>query len=43
LTHAEAPWRNARHGLAPTQRGNSQIQLGDMLEYYGGLVETTAT
>lgn len=37
LTHSEAPWKNARHGLAPGQRGNSEISLAAMAEYYGSL------
>jgi len=40
LTHAEAPWQNARTraGLSLGERGNSEITLDDMAEYYGGLV-----
>jgi uncharacterized phage-associated protein len=37
LTHSEPPWRNAREGMAPTERGNRAIELNDMAEYYGGL------
>ncbi len=39
LTHSEAPWRSARNRahLAPGERGNSQIPLADMSEFYGGL------
>ena len=39
LTHCEAPWRNARRraGLDPGERGNSQIKLDALAEYYGGL------
>lgn len=39
LTHREAPWRMARkrEGLASGERGNAEIRLGDMAEYYGGL------
>lgn len=39
LTHGEAPWLNAREraGLAPGERGDSEITLDDLAEYYGGL------
>lgn len=37
LTHAEAPWRDARRGLAPGERGHEEITLASMAEYYGGL------
>ena len=34
LTHAEEPWKNARKGLAPGERGNNEITHEAMLEYY---------
>jgi len=34
LTHAEEPWRNARIGLAPGERGNNEITHEAMYEYY---------
>lgn len=37
LTHMEAPWKDARKGLAPGERGNSVISTESMLEYYSGL------
>jgi uncharacterized phage-associated protein len=37
LTHMEAPWKNARAGLAPSDRANVEITLEAMSEYYGGL------
>lgn len=37
LTHQERPWREARAGLAPGQRGNRQIKLDALAEYYGSL------
>lgn len=37
LTHAEAPWRNARAGLPPGERGNTEVSLADMAEYYSSL------
>ena len=37
LTHHERPWKDAREGLSPTERGNSVISLESMAEYYGGL------
>lgn len=38
LTHMEAPWKNARAGLSPSERGNVEITLEAMSEYYGGLI-----
>lgn len=40
MTHAEAPWRNARRGLSDGERGNSVISLADMAEYYGSLPQS---
>jgi uncharacterized phage-associated protein len=37
LTHAEDPWRDARVGLRPGERGNREISPAAMAEYYGGL------
>ena len=37
LTHSEAPWRDARQGLAPGERGDREITHAAMAEYYGGL------
>ena len=37
LTHAEDPWKQARKGLKPGERGSSEITLESMAEYYGGL------
>lgn len=37
LTHKEAPWRNARMGVAPGERCNNIITKENMREYYGGL------
>ena len=37
LTHREDPWINARVGLAPLERGNCEITLASMAEYYGSL------
>ncbi len=37
ISHAEDPWRDARRGLAPNERGNKQITLEAMTEYYGSL------
>ena len=36
-THIEAPWRNARKGLLPNERGNRIIPLEAMSEYYSSL------
>jgi uncharacterized phage-associated protein len=37
LTHAERPWQEARVGLAPDDRGNHEITLPSMQEYYSGV------
>jgi uncharacterized phage-associated protein len=40
LTHREAPWRDARAGLAPGERGEREIPQTVLYEFYDGL--TTA-
>ncbi|MHB8440409.1 MAG: hypothetical protein ACYDD4_14810, partial [Acidimicrobiales bacterium] len=37
LTHAEAPWRDARGDLAPGERGSRVIEPGAIQDYYSGL------
>jgi uncharacterized phage-associated protein len=37
LTHMEAPWRDARKGLREDQRGDEEITLASLAEYYGSL------
>jgi uncharacterized phage-associated protein len=37
LTHAEKPWKEARKGLAPGERGCTPITHAAMAEYYGSL------
>ncbi len=37
LTHSEAPWIEARNGLAPGERGRVEITRAAMAEYYEGL------
>ena len=37
LTHKEDPWRLARRGLAPSERGCSEITLASMMEYYSSI------
>ncbi len=37
LTHNETPWIKARKGLDPSDRGNVEIKLSDMAEYYSAL------
>ena len=37
LTHLESPWKDARAGLGPEERGNSIISKEAMLEYYSSL------
>ena len=38
LVHTEAPWADARDGMAPGERGNRRIENCAMAEYYGALV-----
>lgn len=38
LTHQEAPWVEARHGLGPGERGCRVISHAAMAEYYGSLI-----
>jgi uncharacterized phage-associated protein len=37
MTHREDPWRLARQGLEPGERGNREITHESMAEYYGSL------
>lgn len=37
LTHQESPWKDAREGLEPGERGTREITLASMAEYYGSL------
>lgn len=37
LTHREKPWRDARCGLGPLDRGNSEITKAAMADYYSSL------
>ena len=37
LTHMEDPWRQARKGLPPLERGNRVIPLDTMADYYSSL------
>ncbi len=39
LTHRERPWKDARKGLAPGEKGDTEITKAAMSEYYGSLVE----
>lgn len=36
-THSEAPWLQARNGLSDADRGDREISLDSMAEYYGSL------
>lgn len=38
LTHMEDPWRQARAGLAPDERGRKQITRGSLADYYSQLI-----
>jgi uncharacterized phage-associated protein len=44
LTHKEPPWKLARSraNLGYGERGNAEIRLDDMAEYYGGLSASQA-
>lgn len=42
LTHAEAPWKNARQGMHPGQPSNAIITHAAMAEYYGSLTSPSA-
>lgn len=37
LTHTESPWRDAREGLSPSERGNHEITTAALAEYYSSL------
>lgn len=37
LTHMESPWKIARNGISSGERGNREISLASMHEYYGSL------
>lgn len=37
LTHMEVPWKNARKGIPEGERGDVEITLESMLEYYSNL------
>jgi uncharacterized phage-associated protein len=38
LTHREEPWKNARNGMNPGERGSTEISHAEMVEYYSSLV-----
>jgi len=38
LTHLERPWKEARAGLRPGERGEVVIEHNEMVDYYGGLI-----
>jgi uncharacterized phage-associated protein len=37
MTHREDPWRDAREGMHSLQRGDEEISLAAMAEYYSSL------
>ena len=39
LTHDETPWKEARRGLASLERGNNNISLKAMKNYYSSIYE----
>lgn len=41
LTHAEEPWKAARVGLQPTERGRSVIDPTVMMDFYSALARTS--
>ena len=40
LTHMEKPWSEARQGMADGERGNKEITLSSMEEYYTSISPT---
>ncbi len=42
LTHSEDPWKRAREGLRPDERGDREISISSMHEYYSGIQATLA-
>lgn len=38
LTHREAPWRDAREGFPPGERGSREIKKSSIAEFYGSLI-----
>ncbi len=42
LTHMESPWKDARRGLSPGERGSTVITQSAMAEYYGSLTPDNA-
>jgi uncharacterized phage-associated protein len=43
LTHAEDPWRKARRGLEPGERGSEEITYDSMTRYYSTVQADRAT
>lgn len=43
LTHNEQPWKDARDGLAPTDRSNTEITLESLYAYYSALDDAEGT
>lgn len=39
LTHREDPWQKGREGLKPSERGNTEISLASLEEYYSSITE----
>ena len=39
LTHREKPWRDARKGLSDGERGDHEITLVSMMEYYSSIAD----
>ncbi len=37
LTHYEMPWKKARKGMPGNERGNKEVLLSDMEEYYSSI------
>ena len=37
LTHSEKPWKKARKGLGPSDRGNKEITHDSLMNYYSSL------
>lgn len=39
LSHSDDPWRLARKGVEPGERGSGEITLESMMEYYSSLMD----
>ena len=42
LSHIEQPWQNARVGVAPSERGDTEISVDDMTKFYSSIYQGDA-